>query len=214
MTKNVTLATKHLEELSKDYAKKEEELKKKIEEAEKQSLEIIKKAEEEAEDTKKKILQKAEEEKEEIINDARRKSREIVQQAEKTRESLISEIEERIEREAFNKACDLLYEALPEEFKKEVHNLWIDELIKGGFEELKNLHLIEEIKEVKIISAFPLSEEKKKILENRLKEIIKKEFSMREEIDPKIIAGIIISIGDIVLDGSLKNKIRKKVKSG
>lgn len=209
MTKNVTLATQHLEELSKEYVKKEEELNNRMKEMEKRAKEIIKQAEEEARSMREKIIKEAEEEKEKIIDDARRQGDEIIKQAEKARDSLISEIEEKIEQEAFNKACDLLDEVLPEEFKKGIHNFWIEELVNSGFEELANLHLPEDMKEIKIISAFPLTEEQRRILGERLKEILKKDFDIKEEINSKIVAGVIVSVGNLILDGSLKNRIKK-----
>lgn len=212
MTQNLTQATKHIEELSREYSKKEEEINRELEEARKKAEEIVNKANLEAQELKAQLIKEAETEKEKILNSARAQNNEIIQQAEKTRQKLILEIEERIENEAVKKACDLIDEVLPEEFKKSVHIYWIKELLNSGFLNLENLRIPEDIKEIKVISAFKLEEDLFKLLLIKLKDILKKDIVIKEEIDPKLVAGIVIVIGSLILDGSLKNKIESYAK--
>jgi len=213
MTKNVISATRHLEELSQEYAKKEREIIQQREETKQKAQEIISKAQEEAERLKKQIVKDTEDEREKILAQAHSRNEEIIQQAEKSRQQLLEEINERIEKEAVNRACELIQYTLPDEFKQDVHAQWVKELIESGFTQLQRLRIPADIKEAKIISAFSLNEEQRKVLHKKLTEILGRNITLKEEIDQKLITGLIISIGSLVLDGSLKNKIREKAKS-
>jgi ATP synthase F1 delta subunit len=207
--RNVVSATQHLEELNKDYQKKQNEIEEKMKETEKKAKLIIEQAKEEAEKLKAQIIQEAETQREQIINSARREAKEIIEQAEKTRQSLISEIEERIEKEAIDKAVDLIKDVLPADFKALVHNRWVEELVLEGFGEIRYLNIAEDVNEVTVISAFPLSEIQQKNITQKLKEILKREVKIQEKIDSEIVAGVIINLGSLVLDGSLKFKIKQ-----
>jgi F-type H+-transporting ATPase subunit delta len=60
-----------------------------------------------------------------------------------------------------------------------------------------------------IITAYPLSEEEKKELEEVLKEYLKKEVVLESKVDEDIIGGIKIRIGDLIFDGTLKTQLGK-----
>jgi len=207
MTKNVISATKHIEELNQEYTKKEQEINRQLDEAKVKSESILKTAQEEAEKLKAQIIKEAESQRDKIIDQARTQSTEIIQQADKSRQSLLSEIEERIEKEAINKACQLLQDTLPEEFKQNVHTHWVGELIKDGFNSIEQLRIPQDLQEVRVICAFTLNGEQRRDLLKKLKDVFGREVTLKEEVDPKVVAGLIISMGSLVLDGSLRNKI-------
>lgn len=205
---NVVSATRHLDELNRDYDKKERELARQIEEIKQKSESTVSKARSEAESQKTQIIKETEAEREKILAEARAKSEETIKQADRSRQALLSELEDRISREAITKACELIENTLPEEFKQNVHSLWIGDLIANGFNQMENLNISGEIKEVKIISAFPLNTEQRKDLFKRIKSLLGHDIALKEEVDPKIVAGIVVTIGSLVLDGSLRNKIQ------
>jgi F-type H+-transporting ATPase subunit delta len=94
-----------------------------------------------------------------------------------------------------------------------VHAHWVEELIEEGFNQLEHLRMPEDLREVKITSAFPLTEGQRKSLVKKLKEVLVKDITLKEEVEPKIVSGFIITIGSLVLDGSLKNKIQERARS-
>jgi F0F1-type ATP synthase delta subunit len=214
MTKNVVLATRHLDELNQDYDRKEKELNRQLEEVKEKSAQIIKQAQEEAEKKRAEVIKEVEAERDRILNQTRTQSNEMMQQADRSCQALISELEERIEKEAINRACELIENTLPEQFKRDVHASWVEELIKDGFSQMQRLRIPQDVKEVKISSAFSLNEGQRLALAKKLKNIFSRDITLKEEVDPKIVAGIIISVGSLVLDGSLKNKIQEQAKSG
>jgi ATP synthase F1 delta subunit len=210
LKQNFVQETRHLDEMNQDYLKKEEEADRYLAEAKQKSQETVRQAQKDAERMKEEIINKIQEEKDRSIAIARQQAQDIVQQADKTRQMLLAEINEKVAKEAIVQACNLIQDTLPDEFKQDVHTHWVQDLIKSGFLNLERLRIPQDIKEVSVTSAFSLTEEQKKLLLKNLKEVLKREIALSEKVDPKIVAGIIISIGDLVLDGSLKNKIQEK----
>ena len=87
---------------------------------------------------------------------------------------------------------------------------------KGHFNEVISVldYFIEQVKEYKNIgtayvsSAMELSKAQKKAVEKRLLETTKYvEFEMHYNVDADLIGGMVIRIGDRVVDGSIKNKL-------
>lgn len=212
LAQNIISATAHLEELSREYARKEREINLKLQETNKKSQEIIAKAQQEAIKIKTDILKTSESERDRILKQAHSMSEEIIQKAEKTRQLLLDEINKRISKEAIDKACELIQLTLPDEFKFQVHKEWVKELIESGFEQIKDLQLQSDAKSVKVYSAFTLDDTQKERLQNKLAKILKKDFELQEILDKKIVAGLIIHIGSLVLDGSLRNKIEENAR--
>lgn len=213
LSQNVVSATQHLDEMSQTYKKKEEEINKRIEEVRKESELILAKAGEEAEKLRAEIVGSAEFQKEKILKEAHIKSNEMVEQADKSRQLLLSEINDRITRESITRACELIKDVLPEQFRKEVHADWVEELMGGSFGRLDNLRIAPDIHEVKVVSAFPLADAQRKALSKKLRDVIDKEINLKEDTDPALVAGIIVTIGSLVLDGSFRNRIIEKAKN-
>ncbi len=215
ITQNVVSATQHLEKLDREYSKKEDGVDLRLQEVQKKSQDMLENAKREAEKLKAQIIKEAETEKDNILKDARIQSDEIIEQADRLKELLISEINERISRQAAEKACELIQDALPDKFKEDIHRVWIEESLRDGFSQLENLDLdvSKDIKEVKVVSGFSIKEKEREMISEKIKSVLGRDISIVEETDPKLIAGIVVSIGGLVLDGSLRNKIREKTKS-
>ena len=175
--------------------------------------EIIRKAQEEAAQAKAQLMKDAEAQKAKLLQETHTQAEELMQQADKSRQLLLDDIKDRIAREAVDKACELIHDTLPEQFKLKVHEHWIEELMDSGLEQLERLKIPEDVKEVKITAAFALEENQRKNLTRKLKDALNKDITLKEEIDPRVVAGFIIHIGSLVLDGSLKNKIQERARN-
>ncbi|MFH1782520.1 MAG: F0F1 ATP synthase subunit delta [Candidatus Omnitrophota bacterium] len=215
MNKSFISATKHLEDMNQDFTKKEMEINKKLQGIKEKSDQTLSKAHSEAERNSLQIIKEAEQAREELLKQARSQSEEIIKQADISREQLISEIEDRIEKRAIDKACMLLEKSLPEDFRKSIHLRWLDDLVENGFSQMSEMSVQENINKIDIMSAFSLDETQKKNILKKMSSFLKKEVSLEETVDSSLIAGIIVTAGSLVLDGSLKNKIeenRRKIK--
>jgi F0F1-type ATP synthase delta subunit len=74
---------------------------------------------------------------------------------------------------------------------------------------LDRLKVPEGVKEVKVVSAFELDHKQRLALTAKMKEKLGFEVKLIEEKDPSIIAGLVVSIGSLFLDGSLRFKIQE-----
>lgn len=66
---------------------------------------------------------------------------------------------------------------------------------------------INNISRIKVISAVTMPEEAKTKLKNKLETKLKKNVILDLDIDPSIIAGLVIKLGDNIIDMSLKHKL-------
>lgn len=211
LSRNITNATGHLESLSKEYASKQEEITKRLKDAKQEAQEIVAKAKAEAEETRGKLLSETQVQQERILIEARQKGEEMIRKTEKTCEALKSEIEQKIEQGALEKACRMLENALPEDLRKQIHAGWME---KSGTEDFQmgHLNLPDNVKDVKVVSAFPLSGAEKESLKKQLKKRLSNTAHLKEETDPALVAGLVITIGQVVIDGSLRNQIHNAIR--
>ncbi len=212
ITRNVASATQHIDDLNQEYDRKDKEVSKRLEDAKKEAQALVSRAISEAQLKKEEIIKRIESEREGIIKQARTQSDNIIKQADKSREQLLAELDRRIAKEAINKACELIQDTLPENFKFVIHKQWIEDLLANGFSPLKDLNIQAGIKEVKVSSAFSLSAEQKKEFARKLKALLGREIIVKEDVDPRIVAGAVVTVGSLVLDGGLKNKIEKEAR--
>ncbi|MCS7199222.1 MAG: ATP synthase F1 subunit delta [Caldimicrobium sp.] len=60
-----------------------------------------------------------------------------------------------------------------------------------------------------VISAFELSEEEHKTLEEVLSEVLKKRVYLKVKVEPEILGGIKVKVGDYIWDGTLKTQLKR-----
>jgi len=206
--REATLHTAHLDTLIAENTAKEEEIKKHLEDAKRQSQEIIANAQKDATAQKEEILKAVADDKNKIIADAQARAEEVIKQADNARLALLSELEQKIGESATVRALELLQSVLPDDFRKEVHQRWVSDVISSNFAELDRLRVPQGLSEVKVVSAFILTDDQKSGLKLKLKEKLGFEFDLKEELDPSLICGLVVNIGSLILDGSLKFKMQ------
>lgn len=212
MAKHATTTTAHLQGLSADYMKKQEEVKKRLEEAERHYEELLSKAKTEAEQMRVKALQEAETAREQTVRQAREEADRIGQRAQAAQEALKDELKRSFDSKVVDRACELIQKALSDQVRREIHAHWCEELIKNGLLRLDSVSVSKEVDEVRIRSAFPLTEDQRSTLMKRLEAKAHRSLSLKEEIDPNLVAGMVIELGSLVLDGALASKIKKEAR--
>ena len=65
----------------------------------------------------------------------------------------------------------------------------------------------------KLVSSKELSNDEKKKIENELSEDFKSPLKINYEYDPDLIAGLVIQVGSVMIDTSIKTKLKKIEKS-
>ncbi|MCM8812132.1 MAG: F0F1 ATP synthase subunit delta [Candidatus Omnitrophica bacterium] len=209
LTRHFTQATGHLYTLSQETLAQQETLKKKMLEGDRHYQEQLAKAQEEGNKIKNRILSEAELAKQQVIDEARREAERIVQQALQTRQALQKELSESMESKAVEWAGQLLEGALPEELREAAHAQWVDGLMKNGLVKTEGLSQKSKVDKAKVVSAFPLTPAQKKLLGSRLQEAMGLEVKLEEEVDARLVAGLVITLGDLVFDGSLASRLKE-----
>jgi F-type H+-transporting ATPase subunit delta len=65
------------------------------------------------------------------------------------------------------------------------------------------------IEEADVTSAYPLSEEQADDLKKKLQEITGYKIIMKQKVDPELIGGFTVMIGDRMIDGSVARQLRE-----
>ena len=209
LSRNLTTATAHLQGLGAEYMRRHEELKERLGEAEQQYREQMTRATTEAERLIAQGRQEAESSRARLLEEARAESERIVQQGMESRDAIRKELEQRMVLRAIERACELIQEVLPGQLRQEIQSRWLDELIHNGLTQLNHMATQEVATEAKITSAFPLTPEQQGEIRRTLKEKLGRDVTITTHADAKLVAGLTITLGSLVLDGSLASKVRQ-----
>ena len=209
LTRNVSNATAHLHELNQDYNQKVEDANKRKEEVDSYYDELLLKAKADAEKSKVQILREAQTTQETVVKAARQQSEDIIAQAHRAQEMMVAEIESLVEARAVDRACEVVGTVLSNEMSEPMHAQWVKELLTTGLKDVDRLHVPEDLKEIQVVSAFPLTHEQRSQLEKKLHEALRKDVKLVEKIAPEMIAGMQVQLGSLVIDGSLRHRIKE-----
>lgn len=212
LTRHITSATAHLNQLNEDYTQKEEHAKKRMEDAEHYYDEIFVKAKTAAETVQAVMLKEGQEAHDQLIEQARLKSEQILTQAEQAKKIMLKEWEDRLAAGSVEKASELLQDLLPAEIHKDMHSRWVEEALKHGFDDLSRLHLPEDLREAHVISAHALTADQKEKLQKKIKEKVHRDLRLEEQVDASLIAGFRMTIANAEIDGTLKSRLKEAAK--
>jgi len=76
---------------------------------------------------------------------------------------------------------------------------------------------MEAVEDAEVITAIPLDDEDRLMLAQRITDIFGKPIVLKPKVDPSIIGGIIIKVGDELIDGSVRGRLevlKKEITSG
>src|SRR4030042_2500668 len=89
--------------------------------------------------------------------------------------------------------------------------LRIVEDLVAEYKRLMNAHYGRETADV--ITAIPLGDEEKERLQKRLAMITRKEVVITTQVDPDIMGGLVARVGDQLIDGSVRTRLKELRKS-
>ncbi|MFH1767795.1 MAG: F0F1 ATP synthase subunit delta [Candidatus Omnitrophota bacterium] len=192
---------KKKEELTVKIQQIEEEYKARKEETEKAVLEIKDKADLDIQEKKDESFTKAKLTAEKIIADAM---------------SSQVKIREDIQREEHLKMLDTCEATLKRIFSDIVKGELNKFLVADFLREFENMDLGPVplyVEEVEVVTSADLSDTMKKAIEEHISTKLKRKMSVKEVVDKKIIGGVIMKFGTLVVDGSLVGKLKDIIAS-
>lgn len=209
--KQLNEALVRLQALHKLNLAREQELKLKADAAALERQEKLKKAQEEADRIIKEATLVAEKVTADVEQHARERAAKIVErtQADLDRKARDFMIEQHQQVVAL--AQNMVKLAFSSKGQEVLHDHLLEELIVG-IRDMDQVVFKDSLKErVQMVVARPLSDARKVDLLRGLSEKMGATIEINLKEDPEIIAGLVINIGSLVLDGSLRNKLEKAV---
>lgn len=205
--RQVTQSLGRLQQLYQENVKREEELKKRREETEQMLKAKIAKYSEEIGRLRAAAEAEAQKLHEEIVAKAKAEAKRIVAEAEANRERMRARLVSEIEEKALGLASDIMEHIFTAKVAQGIHYHLIDELIEElGKSDGRRLQL--DVETVEIAVPFPLAQEQKENLKKILSAKMGRSVSLKETIDHGIVAGMVFRLENLVLDGSLKNRLQ------
>ena len=203
MSKN----TAHLQALSQEYIKKQEELRQRIAEGDKHYREQLEITKAELDRMKTQAMAETEAMRQQILNQARQESEQLIQKSLESKEALKRELELSMQQRVLESAQNLVRQSLSNELKQTIQALWLDELINQGLADVPAIASKEQVSEARIACAVALTADQKNRLQKRLEKLAGKSLTIQESVDPQLLAGLMITLGHTVLDGSLRSRL-------
>lgn len=65
------------------------------------------------------------------------------------------------------------------------------------------------VADVDVVSAYPLDREQERVIVNAVRRRIGKDVNVKTQIDEALIGGVVIRVGDLVIDASLRGRLRQ-----
>ena len=200
-------ALARLQQLYQENLKREEDLKNAQEAADKELKAKIAQHNEEIRKLKAAGEEDVQKMHEEVLANAKGEADKIVAEAEGKRErikaSLVSEMEEK----ALVLAFDIIGHIFTDQVAQGIHHQLTNEFI----EEIKNSdgeRMQLNVETAEIAAPYPLTQVQEENLKNILSAKVGRPVSIKGTIDQEIVAGMVVRLENLVLDGSLKNKLK------
>lgn len=205
MSKN----TAHLQALSQEYIKKQEELRNRIAEGDKHYREQLDITKAELDRMKTQAMAETEAMRQQILTQARQESEQLIQKSLESKEALKRELELTMQKRVLESAQRLVEQALSTELQQTIQARWLDELINQGLAEVSAIASKEPVSQASVVCAVALSDDQRKRLQQRLEKCAGRHITLQESVDPQLLAGLLITLGHTVLDGSLRSRLER-----
>jgi F-type H+-transporting ATPase subunit b len=206
--RHLTVALNRLNALYDENLRRETQLTEELKRAQEEKEAEIRKGKEEAgaliEEAKKEAIKlrlKLEEE-------AKANVEKIIAQAKEETERLKEKLKQEIQNQSLDLAMKMIEQTFTEKDKEDLQHQFITEII-DEIAKLSQDEFTVSADKVKVVSSYPLEggqrEKLKRVLEERLG------FSpiLEETVNKELISGLTLEIGGLVIDGSLRNRLRR-----
>ena len=207
-SRNLNVALTRLNSLHEENLVKEAQLTEELKRAQEEREAEIAKGREAAEVLIEEAKQEAIKARALIEEDARKQSEKIISQAKEE----VKDLKERLNREMQRQSLDLAVKMIEQTFsdvdKESLQHQFITEIIDEIAKIPKERFTVASDK-VKVVSSYALQDKQREILKKVLVEKLGINISLEEAVNKDMISGLILEIGGLVIDGTLRNKLHR-----
>lgn len=208
--RHLNSALKRLQRLQQENLEREEALKEELDKAKEEHRLEVASGKEEAKRLVGVAKAEAQRLRGDLTDQAKKEAKRIIEETEAKTVKMEQEFRSRMQDEAVHLSEEMIKYTFTDEGREKLQQQLLDEVI----EELRKVDK-ERLKvgagQGLVISAFPLTPQQQKSLKVVLEEKVGHPVELGEKRDPEIISGMLIKLGDLEIDGSLRNKLRKVI---
>lgn len=203
-------AVQRVRQVEDDVRKKEEDIRREIEEHERDFSEKKAEAERQLQEHRDEAKREAAHLKEKAITEAKKESQKIIEQAHKNEQKLRDQIARQMEDKAVEYGGRIFKLVFSDLLTGELNVIFNSELI-DALNELDKGSITVEGHEAQVTVSHSMTEEQRSRLETVLREKFHENAVVQESVDESLLAGLILKMGSLEIDGSLRNRYQEAV---
>ncbi len=200
-------ALERLQQLYQENLKREEDLKNAQEAADQELKKKIAQHNEEIKKLKAAGEVDVQKMHDEILAKAKEDADKIVAEAEANKERIKANLVSEMEEKALVLASDIIENIFTDQVAQGIHRHLIDEFIEE-IEKSDGQRMQLDVETVEIAAPYPLTQDQEENLKKILSTKMGRSVSIKGTIDQEMVAGMVVRLENLVLDGSLRNKLK------
>ena len=203
-------AVERIQAVEGEVRKKEETIRREIQEHEKAFAKQKIEAEEELQRHKAQTEKELGRLRDQMLAEAKRESDRIIEQARKNEQQYREKIEANVEQKAVDYGAELFSMVFGERVTSELNKQFNAELM-DALNDIDGDSITIESAEGDVIVGQAMEAEQKKQLEDVLAGKFGRPIQLVERIDPELMTGLVLKLGSLEIDGSLRNRFQEAV---
>lgn len=201
-------AVKRMREVEGELARKEEAARRKVEDGERELARRGQEGRDEVERSREEMIKQVEKQRQGVLEEANAERERIVREAKQSEDRIRRELLQDLDEKAVSFASGMVEMVFGQAMTKSLHRRFLDELI-AALEELDEATISVDPSQVEFRAGQPLEEDQRK----RIAELLATKFSVthpfEEKVEPELLSGLVIRLGDLEIDGTLKSRLRE-----
>jgi F0F1-type ATP synthase delta subunit len=203
-------ATTRVKQIEDEVRKKEEDIKREIEDHEKDFTVKKTEAERQLQEHRDEAKREASRLKEQSIAEAKKESTKIIEQAHKNEQKIKDQIARQMEEKTVEYGGRVFKLVFSDLMTGDLNKQFINELI-DALDEIEKGSITVDEPAAEVISSHPLEADQKARLEAILRDKFNDDATITESTDEALLGGIILKMGSLEIDGSLRNRYQDAV---
>jgi len=201
-------AVNRLDKVYQDLLKKQKELSEKIQQAEKEYQRKKEEATQVVSKMKMEAMDELRTKEDEVLKKAKAQADELVNKARSSTEKFQREIEKELSAKMIDFASDIVCQSVDAKMAAALHQAMVTEFIDRG-KDLDLSHVDAQLDKFTVKTPFALSENDQEAIKILISGKLNRTVQLEEVIDAKLIAGVLLQFGTLILDGSFTNAINE-----